>query len=77
MSAVLSKTAAKFVDMYSRSTRVKRKCFWASKIEWPVVKHSRDKKINEVYFERVILRNGAGGWGAEWSSSRHGMSMSK
>jgi hypothetical protein len=29
---------------------------WASEIEWPVVKHSRDKKINKGCFERERLR---------------------
>jgi hypothetical protein len=32
---------------YSRSTCVKKKVCWASEIEWPVIKHSRDKKINK------------------------------
>jgi hypothetical protein len=41
--------------LYSRSACVKKKACWASEIEWPVVKHSRDKKINKGCFERVRL----------------------
>jgi hypothetical protein len=29
---------------------------WGSEIEWPVMKHSRDKKINKECFERERLR---------------------
>ena len=29
--------------------------YWASAFEWPVVRHSRDKKIKGYCFERVTL----------------------
>jgi hypothetical protein len=29
--------------------------YWASEIAWPVVRHSRDKKINGYCFKRVRL----------------------
>jgi hypothetical protein len=46
---------------------------WASEIEWPVVKHTSDKKINKGCFEREKLCID----GAEVSSSCDEMTMSK
>jgi hypothetical protein len=44
------------IEPYSRSTCVKKKVCWASEIEWPVIKHSMDKKITKGCFERERLR---------------------
>ena len=51
----LNSLTLKMEAQYNRCTCVKERMHWASAIEWPVVRHSRDKKIKGFCFERVKL----------------------